>query len=122
MVIFYSNVGGLYNKLWQSAHFIASAKENKYRFIHMAFSDYIKFFNQNGFFNMSRKVYFNDYQNTSLENRLILRYASHKLPFTKEFYFERWGYDNFESFNISSAGFVRDAKKKILKVDGLGVY
>jgi len=120
MVILYSKVGGFCNRLWQAAHFIANAKENNYRFIHLGFSEYVKFFNQNGSFNMSRKVYFNDYQNTSMENRLIIKYASYKMPFTKEFYFERWGNDNFESFNLSSADFVQDVKKRIVKVDGWG--
>ena len=120
MVIFYSKIGGFCNRLWQAAHFIANAKENNYRFIHTGFSEYVKFFNQNACFNKSGKIYLIDYKTTSIRNRLIIKYANHKMPFTKEFYFERWSTDSFDSFNLSSRNFVQLAKKRILLVDGWG--
>lgn len=127
MVLLYSQQGQLANRLWQAAHFISNAIENKYKFYHLGFAEYFIYFNET----LPEQLQKNcsnceilDFESTSLKDRLLIKYANvskvfgpkskFQFPFIKQIVLKKDG----EEFNMAQMSFQTLAKKKILLLNG----
>ncbi len=75
MVILYSREGRLANRMWQAAHFIGNALEYDYRFLHLGFGEYLKYFEENEYFRSHPdNHFFVDFINNSISRKLLFKY------------------------------------------------
>ncbi len=123
MVVLYSKSGQLGNQLWQAAYFISNAIEYDYSFLHLGFTNYLEYYNENisrELKETGREIQFRDYKSTSLKYRLITKYATisenfkYNLPFIREIKLPT----NTTKYDISQRSFIKLAKNKILLIDG----
>jgi len=124
MVLLYSQQGQLANRLWQAAYFISNAIENKYTLLHLGFTKYLEFFDENC--NKELKEIGNcriiDFKTTSYRDRIIIKYANlskefhgrtkHHFPVVKEV-------KSFDAdYDISEISFQVLIKNRIAIADG----
>lgn len=125
MVLLYSQQGQLANRLWQAAYFISNAIENKYTLLHLGFTKYLEYFDENYLKELEEvggKCRIIDYRTTSYQDRIIIKYANlskefharrnRHFPLVKEIKIDIMDYD------ISQPAFQQQVKKNIVIASG----
>lgn len=126
MVIIVSREGQLGNRIIHASSFIANAKENNYKVVHLFFDDYYRFFSERlhlrkkiiNFWGKRRAIPIIFFQNlVTLFVKTLSKLKIKKLPF-----FELIEYNFYEQgskeFNLNDQEFIKKAKSKIVLVYG----
>lgn len=126
MVIFYSQLGQLANRLWQAAFLISNAIENNHTFLHLGFAEYLVYFEENSPGQLKKNggnCRIINFKTTSIQDRLIIKYVNystqfrlkHKyhLPFIKQIDIAMG-----DEYDISQDAFKKWAKNKIVIPEG----
>lgn len=124
MVILFSRTGQLANRLWQAAYLISNAIENNYKFLHLGFAEYNKYFDENilrEFKKQHIKCKIIDFKKTSIQDRLIIKYANYSRKFELKYKFSLpfiKSINIWETYDISTISFKELANSRIVLTDG----
>lgn len=126
MVLLYSQQGQLANRLWQAAHFISNAIENKYTLLHLGFAKYFEFFDENSVRELKKigdKCRIIDFRKTSFKDRLIIKYVNLSKEFherTRQHFpiVQEMKISSVNGYDISQTSFQDYLKNKITLAEG----